>query len=76
MTEHSNFIVQAYASQSTVRDTTIDELKANKYQASLGVRSLRGHLVYGFAVTENIANFSNTPDVGVSLTLAWVALKP
>ena len=76
MTEHTNFIVQTYASQSTVRDTTIDELKANKYQASLGVRSLRGHLVYGFAVTENIANFSNTPDVGVSLTLAWIALRP
>lgn len=76
MTEHTNFIVQSYASQSTVRDTTIDELKANKYQASLGVRSLRGHLVYGFAVTENIANFSNTPDVGVSLTLAWITLRP
>jgi len=27
-------------------------------------------------VTENVANFANTPDVGVSLTLAWVALKP
>jgi len=76
MTEHTNFIAQTYASQSTVLDTTIDELKANKYQASLGVRSLRGHLVYGFAVTENVANFANTPDVGVSLTLAWVALKP
>jgi len=25
---------------------------------------------------ENIANFENTPDVGLSLNLAWLSLKP
>ena len=59
-----------------MQDTTIDQLKADKYQASLGLRSLRSHLVYGFAMTENVENFANTPDIGVSLTLAWIALRP
>lgn len=76
VTDHTNFIVQAYASESTIRDTVIDQLKANKYQASLGLRSLRGRLVYGFAITENVENFSNTPDIGVSLSLAWIARRP
>jgi hypothetical protein len=72
VTDHTNFIVQTYASESTITDTTIDELKADKYQASFGLRSLRGRFVYGFAVTENVENFANTPDVGVSLSLAWI----
>jgi hypothetical protein len=76
LTSHANFIVQVYASRSTVQDTTIDLLKADKYQASLGVRSRRGRLIYGLAVTENIKNFDNTPDVGMNLTLAWADLKP
>ena len=76
VTRHTNAILQLYASESTVRDTTIDELKADKFQASLGLRTLRGQLVYGFAVTENVANFANTPDIGVSLTLAWIARRP
>jgi uncharacterized protein DUF3187 len=76
VTGHTNFILQLYASESTIRDTTIDQLKADKFQASLGLRSHRGHLVYGFAVTENVANFANTPDIGATLTLAWVALRP
>ena len=40
------------------------------------LRSRRGHVIYAFAVTENLGNFENTPDVGVSLTLAWVSLRP
>jgi uncharacterized protein DUF3187 len=76
LTSHANFIVQVYASRSTVQDTTIDLLKADKYQASLGVRSRRGRIIYGLAVTENIKNFDNTPDVGMNLSLAWADLKP
>jgi hypothetical protein len=76
LTEHTNAIVQAYASQSVLRDTTVEEIKTNKYEASFGVRSHRGHWVYGVAVIENIANFENTPDVGLSLSLAWLSLKP
>lgn len=76
VTRQTNAVLQVYASESTVRDTTIEEIKADKYQASLGLRSRRGHLIYGFAVTENLENFENTPDVGVSLTLAWLSLRP
>jgi Protein of unknown function (DUF3187) len=76
MTDHTNFLLQLYGSESTVRDSSIDQIGANKYQASLGVRSHRGHVIYGFAVTENLKNFENTPDVGVSLTFAWVSLHP
>ena len=76
LTRSSNIIFQLYASESAVRDTSIEEIRANKYQASLGLRSRRGHLVYGFAVTENLVNFENTPDVGVSLTLAWISPRP
>jgi hypothetical protein len=76
LTSHTNGIVQVYASQSTLRDTTVEEIKTNKYEASFGVRSHRGHWVYGAAVIENIANYANTPDVGLSLTLSWLSLKP
>src|SRR5262245_23783694 len=76
MTQHTNFLLQLYGSESTVRDSSLDAIGANKYEASLGVRSHRGHVIYGFAVTENLKNFENTPDVGVSLTLAWVSLHP
>jgi hypothetical protein len=76
ITRQTNVILQLYASESAIRNTSIDEIKANKYQASLGLRSRRGRLVYGLAVTENVANFENTPDIGVSLTLAWLSLRP
>ncbi len=76
VTRNTNVIVQLYASESAVQDTSVKEIKANKYQASLGLRSRRGNLVYGFAVTENVANYQNTPDVGVSLILAWISPRP
>lgn len=72
LTRHTNALLQLHASESAVRDTTLDEIKANKYQASLGLRSRRGRLIYGFAVTENLVNFQNTPDVGLSLMLGWI----
>ncbi len=76
LTRRTNAILQLYASESAIRDTNIEEIKENKYQASLGLRSRRGNLVYGFAVTENLANFQNTPDLGLSLTLAWISARP
>jgi hypothetical protein len=76
LTEHANFIGQLYASQSTVRDSEVEVIQADKYQASLGLRSHRGRLIYGFAFTENLKNFENTPDIGLSLSVAWAALRP
>jgi hypothetical protein len=75
LTEQTNFIGQLYASRSTVRDSQVEVIQADKYQASLGLRSRRGRLIYGFAFTENLKNFENTPDVGLSLNVAWAALR-
>ena len=75
LTDYTSFISQLYASQSTVRDSDLEEIQAEKYQASLGLRSHRGHLIYGFAFTENLKSFENTPDIGLSLSLAWAALR-
>src|SRR5262249_1315808 len=73
VTRRTNAILQLYASESAIRDTAIREIKANKYEVSLGLRSRRGPFVYGFALTENVGNFDNTPDVGGTVTLAWVS---
>jgi len=70
LTRRTNAILQLYASESAVRDTTVREIKANKYEVSLGLRTRRGRFVYGFALTENVGYFNNTPDVGVNLTLS------
>jgi hypothetical protein len=73
ITRHTNVIVQAYAGTSTVAGADIEELSAARFQVSLGLRSRRGRFVYGLAVTENVLNFENTPDLGVSLNLGWIA---
>jgi hypothetical protein len=72
LTRHTNAILQLYASRGDVRNTTIEELAADKYQLTLGLQSVRRGWVYRFALTENLANFENTPDVGVTLSLAKV----
>ena len=42
----------------------LDELLATKYQLSLGLRHRRGANLFTFAVTENLHNINNTPDIG------------
>ena len=39
-----------------MRESNIDVIKADKFQASLGLPSRRGRLIYGLAVTENVKN--------------------
>jgi hypothetical protein len=74
LTRHTNAILQLYASPSVIReeDSTLDELTADKYLVSLGFQSRRGPWFYRFALTENLQNFSNTPDVGLTFSLARV----
>jgi hypothetical protein len=74
LNEHTSVIIQGYASQSVARETSIDFIQADKFEGSLGVRTHRGRMIYGLAITENIANLMNTPDVGLSLTAAWAEL--
>ena len=63
-------IVQATVSQSPFRVLDLPELAAVSIQASIGVKCMiTPESVLFVALTENIAHFDNTADVG--LHLAW-----
>ena len=53
-------------------DTDLDELLSDKFQLSLGVRHRFDCCLMTFAITENLQNLNNTPDVGFQLGFAWV----
>lgn len=72
VTPHTSLILQGYASRSVVQHSTVEELTDDKFQLSLGVQSRSSNLLWSVAVTENVSNFSNTPDVGVQLGLAYM----
>ena len=74
LTERTNLNLQGYASTSVYsRDQTdLKELLEEKYQLSLGFRHRREHLLISFAVTENLQNINNTPDIGFQLGLTWL----
>lgn len=74
LTSHTNAILQGYISPSIYEDqhTDLDELRATKYQLSLGLRHRRGRNLFTFAVTENLQNINNTPDIGFQLGWAFV----
>ncbi len=73
-TARTNVILQGYASPSVYdRDQTdLDDLLATKYQLSLGVRHRRGGHLITFAVTENLQNLNNTPDIGFQLGWSYL----
>ncbi len=64
-----NVVVQVYTSRSvfTARQTELAELRANKFLLSLGLRHRIGRSALTFALTENLRNFNNTPDIGFQL---------
>lgn len=70
-TPAASIIAQGHVSRSVVRGTSIDELSDNKYQVSLGLQSSVRRWTWTFAITENIGNYNNTPDVGFQLGLAY-----
>jgi hypothetical protein len=72
ITHHTSVILQGYASESVVQDTDIEELSANKYQVSLGLQSRSKNFLWSLALTENISNFGNTPDIGAQMGLAYM----
>jgi hypothetical protein len=69
----THLILQAYVSDSVYsdEDTSLDELRDLKYQLSLGMYRRVGRGVLSFAITENLQNFNNTPDVGVQIGYAY-----
>ena len=72
LTRQTNCILQLYASPSVIRDSTVEELTADKYLLTAGLQSERRGWFYRLAITENLANFENTPDVGVTVSVAKV----
>jgi hypothetical protein len=69
LTRRTHSILQFYASPSVYgpHETSLDELRANKYELSLGLRHQRGPQLWSFALTENIGSFNNTPDIVMQL---------
>jgi hypothetical protein len=79
LTARTNVNLQGYASKSVYRreQTELDELLSDKFQLSLGVRHRFDSLLTSFAVTENLQNLNNTPDIGFQFGFAWTPkLKP
>jgi hypothetical protein len=76
ITRNTTAILQAYASRSTVQNAEdLEELTENKYQLSIGLQQRVGQVQWSFAVTENVSNFSNTPDIGGQLTVAYLPVS-
>jgi hypothetical protein len=71
MTPRTNVILQGYVSRSVYEEeqTDLNELVGTKYQISAGVHHRRGGQLFTFALTENIQNINNTPDIG--LQMGW-----
>ena len=72
LTQRTSAILQAYASRSVIQETEIEELTEEKYQLSLGLQSRGRNVLWSLAVTENISNFGNTPDIGMQLGVAYM----
>lgn len=74
LTDRTNINLQGYISQSVYssRQTELEELLGKKYQYSIGVRHRIDRFLISFAMTENLQNVNNTPDVGFQLGLAYV----
>jgi len=72
LSSRTSVILQGYASRSVIQNTVLEELREDKYQLSLGVQSRRQNVLWSVAVTENVSNFNNTPDIGVQLGLAYM----
>jgi hypothetical protein len=73
LSTNTHLILQGYASPSVYshQDTDLDELLATKYQASLGLYHRSGGSLLSFAITENLQNLNNTPDIGFQFGFAF-----
>lgn len=72
ITPRTSFILQGYASRSVIQDSTLDELTDDKFQLSLGIQSRAKNILWSFAITENVSNFENTPDIGAQMSLSYM----
>src|SRR5439155_14520020 len=71
--QKTNIVAQFYVSPSPFRheDTDLPGLLSTKYQISIGLRHRSYASVWTFAITENVRNFDNTPDIGFQIGWAY-----
>lgn len=74
LTARTNLNLQGYISPSLYSraETDLEELRATKYQMTLGVRHRVQTHVWTVSITENLQNVNNTPDIGFQIGYAWV----
>jgi hypothetical protein len=72
ITPKTSLILQGYASRSVIEKTALEELKEDKFLLSLGVQSRSRNTLWSIAITENVSNFNNTPDIGVQIGVAYM----
>lgn len=71
LTPRTNAILQGYVSRSVYgrAQTELDELLGTKILLSGGIHHRRGAHLISVALTENVGNINNTPDIG--LQVGW-----
>ena len=74
LTARTNINLQGYISPSlySQAETGLRELRATKYQMTLGVRHRVQSHVWTVSLTENLQNVNNTPDIAFQMGYAWV----
>jgi len=74
LTARTNLNLQGYVSPSSYSkwETDLPELRATKYQMTLGLRHRVDNHVWTIGITENLQNINNTPDLGFQVGFAWV----
>ena len=65
-------LVQGPVSRSIFADATSSELSSLAYQITGGLRFGHGPVLVSIALTENVANLQNTPDIGVHLSACFI----
>ncbi len=65
--DKSTVLIQATLLQSPFADLKLEELAAISTQVTLGFKHVLGSQVLFIGVTENVANFDNSPDIGIHL---------
>jgi hypothetical protein len=73
LTANTHLILQGYVSPSvwSSDDTDLDDLRATKYQATVGLYHRIGAGLITFGITENLQNLNNTPDIGFQLGFSF-----
>jgi hypothetical protein len=74
LTTRTNVNLQGYVSPSMYSrdETELRELRATKYQATLGLRHRVDSHVWTLGITENLQNINNTPDMSFQVGYAFV----